>query len=148
MRRTYEKYKDIAAYAFAAAALLVFLRMAEMRLLLFYDAFEWYALLIAAVFTGIGVWLALRFSKPKSETENFPLEFPRNEKLMQAHNISARELDVLELMAAGNSNAEIAARLFVSANTVKTHVSRIYGKLDVQRRTQAVDRARQIGLIA
>jgi len=61
--------------------------------------------------------------------------------------ISKRELEVLELMSAGLSNSEIANKLFVSENTVKTHVTRIFDKLDVRRRTQAVDKAKKLSLV-
>jgi ATP/maltotriose-dependent transcriptional regulator MalT len=98
----------------------------------------------------LGIWLAMQLWKPKaSPAGKLPRHgFQPDAETIHRYGISPRERDVLELMAAGCSNAEIAARLFVSANTVKTHVSRIFGKLEVRRRTQAVDRARQIGLIA
>lgn len=124
-------------------------------------AYEVYITLIALLFTGLGIWLARKLTKPKvitkTETvvvekkvvqyQEVPSAFVYNEAEGQRLGISQRELDVLQLMAAGWSNGEIAEQLFVSLNTIKTHSSRIFEKLDVKRRTQAVEKAKRLGLI-
>jgi ATP/maltotriose-dependent transcriptional regulator MalT len=76
-------------------------------------------------------------------SDNFQL----NEALLAQTGISKREYEVLELMAQGLSNQEIAEKLFVSLNTVKTHTSNLFVKLDAKRRTQAIQKAKELGLI-
>lgn len=102
------------------------------------DAFS---VAIALIFTGIGLWIGfLNFNKTKSATTS-------NEKVGKSFGLSKRELEVLVLIADGHSNQEIADKLFVSLNTVKTHMSNIFSKLNVQRRTQAVQKARDHQII-
>lgn len=145
--------KSFLWYALAMAVLLTVMRWLEMRLLFFRHSFEIYAGAIALVFTALGVWIAIKLAKPKTETivvekqVPAPKEFIRNEAACERLNISRRELEVLELMATGNSNREIAEKLFLSPNTIKTHAANLFDKLDAKRRTQAVEKAKQIGLI-
>jgi len=110
---------------------------------------------IAVIFTALGIWLALKLSKPKIETivvekvvyvnrnENFVL----NTSLISRLELSKRELEILGLLAHGHSNQEIAAKLFVSLSTVKTHIQNLFEKLDVKRRMQAVEKAKRLHLI-
>lgn len=106
---------------------------------------ELFVLLLALLFTGVGVWAGRRLSGAGSaKTE--PGEI--NRQAIQALGLTARELQVLALMAEGCSNREIAARLFVSVHTVKSHVSNLLGKLEVDRRTQAIRKGQTLGLIA
>jgi DNA-binding CsgD family transcriptional regulator len=99
--------------------------------------------LIAAVFLGLGVWAGARlFSRSRP-----PPAFDGNPNGRRALGLSLREMDVLALIADGLSNKEIAARLNVSANTVKTHVARVLEKLEVRRRTAALAKARELGLL-
>ena len=99
--------------------------------------------LIATAFTGLGVWVGMRLTgAPRSSGE-----FARNERVIETLGISPREVEVLELLAEGLSNKEIAERLFVSSHTVKSHLSHLYDKLDVSRRTQAVQKARTLGIL-
>jgi DNA-binding CsgD family transcriptional regulator len=104
---------------------------------------EIYVGLIAAVFLGLGLFVGVRLAGPK-----VPPPPDGNPKAVAALGISARELTVLQELAAGRSNKEIAAALDVSPNTVKTHVARVYEKLGAKRRTDAVNRARELGIIA
>lgn len=110
---------------------------------------------IALLFTGLGIWLAIKLTKPKVEkvieekivyVKN-NTDFIFNETALQQSGISRRELEVLQLMAEGCSNQEIADRLFVSLSTVKTHTSSLFEKLDVRRRTQAIEKAQRMQLI-
>lgn len=149
------KHKYFIIYGASLAMLLFLLKWLELKFLIYDHAFEVYAGAIAVIFMGLGIWLALRLSRPKIETVVIereirvkpPEEFVLNEKEQEKLGLSKRELEVLELMAKGLSNNEIAERLFVSLNTIKTHSSRTFEKLDVKRRTQAVEKARKIGLI-
>ena len=109
---------------------------------------------IAVLFTAVGVWAGLKLTRKKEvvivkevavlvDRDNFVL----NENLLKQLSISKREYEVLELIANGMSNQEIADKLFVSLNTIKTHSSRLFEKLEVSRRIQAVEKAKRLGLI-
>lgn len=103
---------------------------------------ELYLALIAVAFMGLGLWVGARlFRRPQ------PAPFETNTRAQETLGISERELEVLELLAAGRSNKEIAHRLEVSPNTVKTHIARLFEKLEVRRRTEAIVKARELGVI-
>lgn len=149
----FSKHKSIVYYAFAMAGLFFLLHWLELRLLIFGNAFELYAGAIAIVFTALGIWLAMKLTKPKTKTiviekEIVKKDFMFNQAEFIRLGISKRELEVLELMASGFSNNEIAEKLFLSTNTIKTHAANLFEKLDAKRRTQAVEKAKQLGLIA
>lgn len=137
------------------AILLFLLKWLELRLVIFNHAFEIYIGAIAVIFTGLGIWLALKLSKPKTVVvekavyiqQHTGNGFVVNEQEIEKLGISNRELEVLQLMAEGLSNQEIAEKLFVSLNTIKTHSSNLFIKLDVKRRTQAVDTAKKRRII-
>ena len=150
------KNKWILLYGACLALLLLLLRWLEIRFLILSHAQDVYNGAIALLFTLLGIWIALKIAKPKKETVIIEKmvylqpekEFVLNKAALDELNLSPREMEVLELMAKGMSNAEIAEKLFVSLNTIKTHSSKLYEKLDVKRRTQAVEKARQLSLIA
>jgi len=154
--RVLNKYKTVGLYGLSLALLLLLLRWLELKFLIYQHSFEIYAGMIALFFTGLGIWLSQKLTRPKTEIRVIEktvyrdpsLPFEINRKEMELLGISERELEVLHLMSQGMSNQEIGAQLFVSLNTVKTHAARIFEKLDVQRRTQAVEKAKKIGLIA
>jgi DNA-binding CsgD family transcriptional regulator len=104
---------------------------------------EAWLVLIALAFLGLGVWVGARLFRQTPP----PAHFEANTRVKETLGISERELQVLELLAAGQSNKEIAHRLEVSPNTVKTHVARLFEKLEVRRRTEAILRARELGMI-
>jgi len=148
----FTRNKSLLYYAVAMAALLSIMRWLELRLLIFRHAFEVYAGAIAFIFTMLGLWLAIKLNKPKTRTviiekPVITSEFVFNQSEFERLNISKRELEVLELMATGCSNNEIAEKLFLSPNTIKTHAANLFEKLDAKRRTQAVEKAKQLGLI-
>jgi DNA-binding CsgD family transcriptional regulator len=157
MQKFLSKHKHTIIYGISLAILLFVLKWLELRFIIIDHALEIYIGAIAALFTGLGIWLALKLAKPKIQTvvvekqvfiPQMPAtEFTLNEAGMSKLGISKRELEVLQLIAEGLSNQEIAARLFVSLNTVKTHSSRIFEKLDVKRRTQAIEKAKRLGII-
>ncbi len=143
-------------YGASLAVMLFLMRWLEYRFIIIDNSLEIYIGAIAIIFTSLGVWLALKLSSPKVKTIHVEKEvyvyssegFVLDEAILTRLNISRRELEVLQLMAEGLSNQEIAGRLFVSLNTIKTHSSNIFGKLEVDRRTQAVDKAKKLNLIA
>ncbi|GGD67120.1 helix-turn-helix transcriptional regulator [Emticicia aquatilis] len=146
------KNRDTILYGISLAFLLFFLKWIELRFIIINHTFEIYAGIIAVLFTALGIWLALKLNKPKVETKIIEKavsvnDFSFNEAAMTDLGLSKRELDVLQLMAEGLSNQEIAERLFVSLNTIKTHTSNLFEKLDVKRRTQAVEKAKRLSLI-
>jgi len=119
-------------------------------------AFEIYIGTVALIFTGLGIWLALKLAKPKIQTVvvekeiyiNRNGDFILNENEVLKLGLSKRELEVLRFMAGGLSNQEIAEQLFVSLNTIKTHSSRLFEKMEVKSRTQAVEKAKRLRIIA
>ena len=100
-----------------------------------------YVFMIAAAFLALGVWLGARAFAAR------PHPFDGNPQALAALGISAREREVLEEIVAGRSNKEIAVRLNVSPNTVKTHVARLFEKLGAKRRTDAIRKARELGIV-
>lgn len=132
--------------------LVVLLQLIEYRWLVVAHSFEIYGALVAALFAGLGIWLGRRLTRPAPVVEvrevPAPAVFERDEAQLRALGLTPRELEILGLIAEGLSNQEIGARLFVSENTVKTHASRLFDKLGARRRTQAVQRARELRLIA
>ena len=131
------------------------LKWLQFRFVIVDHSIEIYVGAIAVIFTGLGIWLALKLSRPKIKTVVVEKEvlvhrngdFVLNEKELNKLNLSKRELEVLQLMAEGLSNQEIASRLFLSLNTIKTHSLRLFEKMDVARRTQAIDKAKKLGII-
>jgi NarL family two-component system response regulator LiaR len=148
-----KKYSSVLIYGAALAMLLLLLRWVEWQFIFVDNSFELYAGAIAVLFTVLGIWLAQKLSKPRTILLEKEVMVPANgsfelnTRAATDLGLSKRELEVLALMAAGMSNQQIAEQLFVSLNTVKTHLSNVFLKLDVQRRTQAVEKARRLSLV-
>lgn len=146
--------RTILIYGLALAVLTFVLKVLEYKFFIRDLSMEVYIGLVALFFTAVGIWVATKIIQRKTETVIKEVEvvvraedFVLNEKEMERLGISPREYDVLELMSDGLSNQEIADKLFISLNTVKTHSTNLYVKLDVKRRTQAVQRAKELQLI-
>ena len=141
----------ILIYGLCGGILIVALRLIEFRFMIVEHSFEIYGGLIAALFAGLGIWLGLKLTKKKEVlvVKEVPVTqpFALNEQRLKDLGITRRELEILELIAQGLSNREIADKLFVSENTVKTHSSRLFDKLSARRRTQAVQIGKEMGLI-
>ena len=143
----------VLVYGICGGLLIAALQFVEYRFLVVEHSIEIYAGLVALIFASVGIWLGLTLTKTKEVlvVREVPVparqDFVRNEPKRAELGITPRELEILEHIAGGMSTREIAARLFVSENTVKTHASRLFGKLQVNRRTQAVDVAKRYGLI-
>lgn len=135
--------KSILLYGLALAAAAVALQWLEYQYKVRLFATEIYVILIAVLFTAIGIWAGNRLTRRTA-----PAEFKRNDRALGSLGISEREYEVLSLLADGHSNQEIAERLYVSANTVKTHLAHLYDKLQVSRRTQAIRKAKSLHLIS
>ena len=124
---------------------IALLRLIAYRFLVLEHSLEIYGGLVAVLFSGLGIWLGLKLTRPKVVVQNGP--FVLNEARLAELGITPRELEVLRLVADGMTNKEIAAKLFVSENTVKTHAASVFEKLQAKRRTQAVQIAKQAGLL-
>jgi|SRR5687767_2820662 len=146
-------------YGVTGGALIVFLKLIEFRFLVVEHSLEIYGGLTALLFAALGIWLGLKLTRKeevvlvKEVVKEVPVPhalsepFIVNEEQLRQFGITKRELEILELIAQGMSNREIAEKLFVSENTVKTHSSHLFDKLGAKRRTQAVQIAKERGLI-
>ena len=157
MRRT------VLVYGLLGGLLIAVLKLIEYRFLVVEHSLEIYGGIVALLFSGLGIWLGLKLTRTRETVvvREVPVEvqvpvpvpvptsgpFQRNESRLAELGITPRELEILEAMAAGLSNREIAERLFVSENTVKTHAGRLFDKLAARRRTQAVQLAKEAGLL-
>lgn len=141
--------KTVILYGLIGGALIAVLKVTEYRYLVVEHSLEIYGGLVAALFSALGIWLGLRLTRTREVVViHGERPFVVDPARLQALGITPREHEILTLIAAGLSNREIAAKLCVSENTVKTHSSRLFTKLDARRRTQAVQIAKQAGLIA
>ena len=143
--------KTIVLYGIGGGLLIAAMRAVEYRWLVLEHSLEIYGGIVAAVFASLGVWLGLKLTRERVVVREVTVpaaaEFVRDEVRLQSLGITARELEVLGLIAAGHATREIADLLHVSENTVKTHSSRVFDKLGASRRTQAVQKAREQRLI-
>jgi DNA-binding CsgD family transcriptional regulator len=147
-------YKEIISYALVMVVLLLLLRWLEFRFLILENQYGIYIGLISIFFLLFGIWLSRKVTQTKVKTIVIEkqvrvrvTDFILNETELQQRNISKRELEVLTLMAQGLSNQEIAEKLFVSLNTIKTHSAKLFEKLEVKRRTQAIEIAKKLSLL-
>ena len=156
--------KTVLVYGVLGGVLIATLKLVEYRYLVLEHSMEIYGGIVALIFASLGIWLGLKLTRPKETivTREVPVRvevpvpvpvpmtgpFRRNDVRVMELGVTPRELEILEAIAAGLSNREIAERLFVSENTVKTHTARLFDKLSAKRRTQAVQRAKEEGLIA
>lgn len=134
--------RTILLYALALAAGAAALQWLEYRYVTRAFSGEIYIALLALAFIGLGIWVGQRLT-PRTA----PAEFHRNEEAIRSLGLTARECEILALLASGQSNKEMARSLSISPNTVKTHIARVFEKLEVQRRVQAIEKARWLALI-
>jgi two-component system, NarL family, response regulator LiaR len=146
--------KQLVIYGVGAGLLIAAMQFVEYRFLVVEHSIEIYGALIAAAFAAAGIWLGLRITGRKVIIKEVPVEVRVPPPLAvdsaraEAIGITPRELEVLQLIAEGLSTREMAERLFVSENTVKTHTARVLDKLGASRRTQAVQAAKSRGILA
>ena len=145
--------RNILIYGLCGGVLIIVLRLIEYRFLVLEHSLEIYGGLVALVFAALGIWLGLKLTKKeevvvvREVTVPASNSFVLNERKLGELGITKRELEILSLIASGMSNREIAEKLFVSENTVKTHSSRLFDKMNAKRRTQAVQLGKEFGLI-
>jgi DNA-binding CsgD family transcriptional regulator len=142
--------RPLVLYGICMAGLLFLLRAVEYRYWV-YDLHEGFLIgFLAVLFTALGSWIGWKLTRPRHAGSGgtvVPTTQSQDRVSAQAVGISPREEEVLKLIAAGHSNQEIADKLFLSLNTVKKHASTLFRKLEAERRTQAIEKARQMGLI-
>ena len=157
--------RHILIYGVVGGVLIAALQWTQYRFLVIEHSTEAYAALIAAIFAALGIWLGIRLNAARQKivirevpvpatlptpipvAPPMPRIFVPDEQRREDLGITRRELEILELVAEGLSNREIAGKLFVSENTVKTHCSRAFDKLGAKRRTQAVQLGKEFGLL-
>ena len=145
--------KQVALYAAAGGVLIALLKVIEYKHFVLEYPSEIYGGLIALIFTALGIYFGLRLTRAKQVVviREVPVRadgpFLLNAGNLKEVGLTAREHEILGLIAQGLSNREIAGKLFVSENTVKTHSSRLFEKMQVNRRVQAVQKAKELGLI-
>jgi NarL family two-component system response regulator LiaR len=144
--------RQVILYGLVGGLLIALLKWMEYRFLVVEYSLEIYGGLVAVLFATVGIWLGLKLTKTKETIvlKEVPVSaepFHLNTAKLEELKITARELEILQLIAAGLSNREIAEKLFVSENTVKTHSSRVFDKLGARRRTQAVQLGKGYRLI-
>jgi len=158
--------RHVLIFGLIGGILIATLQYTEYRFVLIEHSVELYSALVAILFSAFGIWLGLRITRSREALRETvvvkevlvpaeapapfvasPVAFAPNTDRQQTLGITARELEILTLIARGLSNREIATQLFVSENTVKTHCSRTFDKLGAARRTQAVQRGKELGLL-
>ena len=163
--------RHVLIFGLVGGLLIAILQYTEYRFVIIEHSVELYGALVAIVFASFGIWLGLRMTRgrgtgvreviretvvvrevpvPAEAADRFvggAIPFAPNTAQQEATGITPRELEILTLIARGFSNREIATQLFVSENTVKTHCARTFDKLGAARRTQAVQRGKELGLL-
>ena len=151
--------RHVVIFGLVGGLLISTLQYTEYRFVVIEHSVELYSALVAILFAAFGIWLGLRITRSRETIREtvvvrevlVPAEalapFAPNTARQQTLGITARELEILTLVARGMSNREIATQLFVSENTVKTHCARAFDKLGAARRTQAVQRGKELGLL-
>ena len=155
--------RHVLIFGLVGGLLIAILQYTEYRFVVIEHSIELYSALVAILFATFGIWLGLRITRKRETIREtvvvrevlVPAEAPAravqpfapNTAHQQTLGITARELEILTLIARGFSNREIATQLFVSENTVKTHCARAFDKLGAARRTQAVQRGKELGLL-
>jgi DNA-binding NarL/FixJ family response regulator len=138
-------------YGLIAAVAVAALQFIQYRFLILDHSLEIYGGLVAAIFAALGIWLGLKLTRTRIVVKEVPVPvsqpFSVNTQNIEKLGLTRREIEILQLIAQGLSNREIAERLFVSENTVKTHSANLFSKLSAKRRTQAVQLAKEAGVI-
>lgn len=161
--------KHVLVFGLVGGVLIALLQAVEYRYVVIERSVEIYGAIVAAIFATVGIWLGRKIARTRDVVREVAVEVPvevrvevpvevrvevpattafvRDDRKRDALGITPRELEILELIASGLSNKEIAERVHVSENTVKTHSSRVFDKLGARRRTQAVQLAKEQRLI-
>jgi DNA-binding CsgD family transcriptional regulator len=139
--------KQVALYGAAGGVLIALLQLIEYKHFVHEYPSEIYGGLVALIFTVIGIYFGLRWTRVKQVVVIRNAPFVLNAEKLKEVGLTAREHEILALIAQGLSNREIGEKLFVSENTVKTHSSRLFEKMQVNRRVQAVQKGKEFGLI-
>lgn len=137
--------KDILYYGIIAALIMLLVKGADYYLFSKHISIEVYSSVLVLIFTGLGIWFGLRYTSPKVVIKEQVVEQLDPAKLKH-HGISDREIEILNLIAAGHTNQQIADELYISLSTVKSHTQKIYQKLEVKNRTMAIQKSKLLSL--
>jgi len=156
LKNIFLKTQHIGLYGLMLAVLVLILKWLQWEFLIIDNSLDIYIGLIAVFFTVLGIWVAKQLAKPKIQTVVVEKEiylhqqddFAINNAELEKLSLSTRENEVLQLLAKGHSNAEIAGTLFLSLSTIKTHVSNILIKMDVKSRAKAIEKAKRLKITA
>lgn len=155
LNKIFFRTRFIFLYGFILAILVFILKWLQWKFLIVDNALDIYIGLIAVFFTILGIWVATQLTKPRIEKVFVEKEvfipqsedFTINDVELKNLNLTSREYEVLQLVAKGHSNSDIANILFLSLSTVKTHISNLYVKMDVKRRAQAIEKAKRLKIV-
>ena len=155
LKQLFSSSRHILLYSAVMAILVFALKWLQWKYLITDNSSDIYTGLIAIIFTLLGIWTATQLAKPKIQTVviekeiyvSLPSDFTINEIELKKLNLTTREYEVLQLLAQGYANSEIAARLFLSLSTIKTHASNLFMKMDVKSRTQAIEKANRLKIM-
>lgn len=151
VKNLFLKYHTVLAYGISLSLLLFLLKWFQWKFFILDNSMDIYIGLIGIFFTLLGFWIARQFVRTvvveKEVIVPVSEKFVLNEKALEALHLTPREWDVLQLMAEGKSNAEIAESLFLSLSTIKTHTSNVLSKMDVKNRIQAIEKAKRLNII-
>ena len=147
--------RQILLYGIILGSSLFLIQYSQYRFVLMQHSESLYVGIVAAVCCAAGIWAGVELTRKFQKKSDAPVPIAQENSTFIADtntltrlNISPREYEVLVLIAKGHSNQEIATQLYLSLNTIKTHISNVFMKLDVQRRTQAIQKAKELGLLA
>jgi DNA-binding CsgD family transcriptional regulator len=155
IKKIFLRSRHLILYGTLLAVLVFALKWLQWKFLIVDNSLDIYIGVIAVFFTILGIWVATQLVRPKVERVvvekavyiSQPGQFSINEAELRKLNLSSREYEVLQLLAKGYSNADIAKSLFLSLSTVKTHVSNLFFKMEVRSRTQSIEKAKRLGII-
>ena len=137
--------KDMLYYGLIAALVMLLVKGADYNLFSKHISVEIYSSILVIIFTALGLWFGLKLTTPKVVIEPRSVDHFDLSRL-QDHGISQRELEVIQLLSEGHSNQQIADQLYISLSTVKSHLQKVYQKLGVKTRTQAIQKAKTLSI--
>ena len=154
LKQLFYNYRHVIFYGIFMAGMIFLLKWLQWKYLITDYSVEVYIGLIAILFTALGIWIALQLVSTETKTVivekevygSTNLQYQPDMAVIEKLNLTNREFEVLNLITRGLSNAEIAKELSLSQSTIKTHASNLYSKLDVKRRTQAIEKAKRLGI--
>ena len=142
-----KSYRSILIFGCLLAVFAVLLQLVEYKYYIGHLTTDIYTSVVATIFTGVGIWIGVNILKSKKEEQALVTNPEMQQAKIKELNLNDREYEMLQFIAKGLSNQEIADELYLALPTIKTHISNLYSKLDVRSRTQAIYKAQALNLI-